>query len=768
MKIKNMMRRLGGVVAGLALLPAMAWADSTALAGLEVRGASRQNLVAGFNGGITEYDVQLDGPENVTLSAVPQSKTAVVDFLVNDEQFDNHSVAPLVVGANTITCRVTDGPESRTYTVKLQAEQPHRTIYFKSGWSAQPYVYIYTESPKNEFAGTWPGTTMRKHDSTWYTYTLDDEAGKDAMVIFNTGKGGADRYPADQQPGVKLDFEGYEGWYVLDEHKFYTSNPDGPRKPEITVSPAGGKVKGTRQIQITFSYEPTEVSGTFAGKTISGLTTSGATVTVSDYLADGAEGTLSVTATNPQGTATFTGTYTRDDSTPVVTLTGDSRELSIYQVMVGSFQHGEGGASGYSDMWGPVGHRKNGNLRGIINSLDYIQELGMNAIWMTPIFDSTNGSGGEKLQATGYFANDYFNIDPKFGTKDEFRELVTEAHNRGMYIILDGVFGHHGGTPAASPSGKTIDNRTAQNVRGTDSGNIAYPGSLDFFKEVLRYWMEEYEVDGWRLDQCYQVYQGGHNYWADLRQEVEAVCNERKARGEQWGTLGYMVGEDWTGASSITVTRQDGLKSVMDFDGKDNLVGLRDGVGSIGWFLSNDAAARGYKDAGVNPTIFLSNHDTARVGDNTACDINTESGVKQLMTRHAAVACYNGPAINYYGDEIGDKSGNGNADNKARTSGRLTGFNANEQRLHDYVAQVFNIRKNNPAMWRGTVDRQQSTGYEVITKTDAETGNKVVIVFSDADRNVSIGGTGTDLINGGTVNGTVSVKGWVPAFILMD
>lgn len=767
MKINNMMRRLGGAVAGLLLLPAMMWADSAALTTLEIR-AGGQNLLSGFGSGTNDYTLRLDRPEVVTLSAVPESGTATVSLVANGQPLTNHSVARLKAGDNTVVCTVTDGALSSTYTVGIKAEQPHRTLYFKSGWSAQPYVYIYTESPKNEFTGTWPGTTMSKYDSTWYTCTLDDNAGKDAMVIFNTGNGGADRYPAGQQPGVKLDFDGNEGWYVLDEHKFYTSNPDGPRKPEITVSPAGGKVKGTRKIQISFLYEPTEVSGTFAGKAISGLTTSGATVTVSDYLADGAEGNLSVTATNAQGTATFTGTYTRDDSTPVVTLTGDSRELSIYQVMVGSFQHGEGGASGYTDMWGPEGHRKDGNLRGIINSLDYIQELGMNAIWMTPIFDSTNGSGGEKLQATGYFANDYFNIDPKFGTKDEFRELVTEAHNRGMYIILDGVFGHHGGTPAASPSGKTIDNRTAQNVRGTDSGNIAYPGSLDFFKEVLRYWMEEYEVDGWRLDQCYQVYQGGHNYWADLRREVESVCAERKARGEQWGTLGYMVGEDWTGASSITVTQQDGLKSVMDFDGKDNLVGLRTGVGSIGWFLSNDAAARGYKDAGVNPTIFLSNHDTARVGDNTACDINTESGMKQLMTRHAAVACYSGPAINYYGDEIGDKSGNGNADNKARTSGRLTGFNANEQRLHDYVAQVFNIRKNNPAMWRGTVDRLQGTGYEVITKTDAETGNKVVIVFSDADRNVSIGGTGTDLINGGTVNGTVSVKGWVPAFILMD
>lgn len=767
MKINNMMRRLGGAVAGLLLLPAMMWADSAALTTLEIR-AGGQNLLSGFGSGTNDYTLRLDRPEVVTLSAVPESGTATVSLVANGQPLTNHSVARLKAGDNTVVCTVTDGALSSTYTVGIKAEQPHRTLYFKSGWSAQPYVYIYTESPKNEFTGTWPGTTMSKYDSTWYTCTLDDNAGKDAMVIFNTGNGGADRYPAGQQPGVKLDFDGNEGWYVLDEHKFYTSNPDGPRKPEITVSPAGGKVKGTRKIQISFLYEPTEVSGTFAGKAISGLTTSGATVTVSDYLADGAEGNLSVTATNAQGTATFTGTYTRDDSTPVVTLTGDSRELSIYQVMVGSFQHGEGGASGYTDMWGPEGHRKDGNLRGIINSLDYIQELGMNAIWMTPIFDSTNGSGGEKLQATGYFANDYFNIDPKFGTKDEFRELVTEAHNRGMYIILDGVFGHHGGTPAASPSGKTIDNRSAQNVRGTDAGNIAYPGSLDFFKEVLRYWMEEYEVDGWRLDQCYQVYQGGHNYWTDLREEVEAVCNERKDRGEQWGTLGYMVGEDWTGASSITVTQQDGLKSVMDFDGKDNLVGLRTGVGSIGWFLSNDAAARGYKDAGVNPTIFLSNHDTARVGDNTACDINTESGMKQLMTRHAAVACYSGPAINYYGDEIGDKSGNGNADNKARTSGRLTGFNANEQRLHDYVAQVFNIRKNNPAMWRGTVDRQQGTGYEVITKTDAETGNKVVIVFSDADRNVSIGGTGTDLINGGTVNGTVSVKGWVPAFILMD
>lgn len=465
------------------------------------------------------------------------------------------------------------------------------------------------------------------------------------------------------------------------------------------------------------------------------------------------------------GSAEFTASFTGNDSIPVVTLTGDQRELSIYQIMVGSFQHGDSGASGYNDMWGPEGHRKNGNLRGIIEALDYIKDLGMNAIWMTPIFDSTNGVGGEKLQATGYFCTDYFKVDPKFGTLDEFKELIEKAHERGIYVILDGVFGHHGGVNRASPDGNLIFSQyNTQNVRGTEPGNIKFPASLNYFKEVVRYWME-LGVDGWRLDQCYQVYQGDHNYWKDIREEVESVARERKNRGEQWGTLGYMVGEDWTVASSITVTRQDGLKSVMDFDGKDSLVNLDNGVSSIGLFLSTDAAGRGYLDSGVWPTIFLSNHDVARVGDKV--DVN--STPEQLMTRHAAVAAYSGPTCTYYGDEIGDKSGNGNADNKARTSGRISGFNNNEQRVHDYVAKVFKARGENPALWRGTVSRdRRSNTLEVITKTDSQTGNKVICIFSENDANVSIGGTGIDLINGGTVNGSVSVKAWIPAFIKMN
>lgn len=758
-----------GVLLGGSAFVSSATTDSgnASLDALEIK-VDGQNIVASFSPETVVYTVEAENqlPTLASFSAAPVASDATVDITVNGSTLNNHSVAQLVKGDNNVAFKVTSGNATKTYNVKISPASNGRTVYFKGGWSKTPYVYIYSEGTSTTMhAGAWPGTQMSDYGNGWYDYQLPEEADASARVIFNTGDGGSERYPADQQPGMLLDFPGKQGWYLLSEKKWYDSNPDGPQKPAITVSPAGGRVKGSSVISISFSNDPTSVSGSFNGRQLNLSATSVTTLNVADYLNDGESAQLSVSASNDEGETTFSATYNRDDSQPVTTLTGDFRELSIYQVMVGSFQHGEGGATGYSDMWGPEGHRKNGNLRGIINALDYIKELGMNAIWMTPVFDSTNGQGGEKLQATGYFCTNYFKIDPKFGSEAEFDELVEEAHNRGIYVILDGVFGHHGGVTATSPEGHSIDTRPGTaNVRGSDAGNIAYPGSLEYFKEVIRYWMNR-GVDGWRLDQCYQVYQGGHNYWNDLRKEVEAVCQERKNRGEQWGTLGYMVGEDWTSAGNITVTQQDGLKSVMDFDGKDNLVGLSSGVGSIGWFLSSDAAARGYSDAGVNPTIFLSNHDTSRVGD--FVDINSD--VEGLMARHAAVACYSGPACTYYGDEIGDKRGNGNPDNWARTSGRLDGFNANEQRLHDYVAKVFNARAANPALWRGTVSRdQRNNGLEVITKTDAETGNKVVVIFSQTNQTVSIGGTGEDLINGGTVNGSVNVSAWVPAFIRMQ
>ena len=86
----------------------------------------------------------------------------------------------------------------------------------------------------------------------------------------------------------------------------------------------------------------------------------------------------------------------------------------------------------------PIGHRADlkGSLRGIINHFDHIKNLGVDILYMTPIFCSDSSHK--------YNIHDYYRIDPSFGDKEDLKELVKLAHQSGMYVILDGVFNHTG------------------------------------------------------------------------------------------------------------------------------------------------------------------------------------------------------------------------------------------------------------------------------------------------------------------------------------
>lgn len=446
------------------------------------------------------------------------------------------------------------------------------------------------------------------------------------------------------------------------------------------------------------------------------------------------------------------------------------KALTIYQIMVGSFRHGHGGAAGYNDLWGPEGARKDGNLRGIIEALDYIKGLGVNAIWLTPIFDSSEAEGGEKLQASGYFANNYFKIDPHFGTEEDLRELVDKAHGRGMYVFLDGVFGHHGGVVDPSPSGFAIDSTPSFNARGEEEtpGNVKYPESLDYFKEVATYWIDKFEIDGWRFDQAYQLCQNGHNYWCEIGQAVRDVCERRRSEGKEWGVLGYMVGEDWSDASGINdrIFKDGGLTSAFDFDGKTLVSGdmadLSTGGLLNGWddviTVYSSPSERGYLNDSVLPNLFLSNHDGFRVGDHFYDDKNEVN----VMTRFAILAGYPGPVTLYYGDEYADLSRDeegAQPDNASRTSGHLKPNDDRERRLVNYVRDVMHFRADNPAMWRGAqrFDRRREGDAEILIvyKEDEPTGNKVAMVFSDRDASVMVDG----------VDDPVEVKGFIPVLL---
>ncbi|KAL7717721.1 Cyclomaltodextrinase [Entamoeba marina] len=436
--------------------------------------------------------------------------------------------------------------------------------------------------------------------------------------------------------------------------------------------------------------------------------------------------------------------------------TADFNNLRIYQVMVSSFQDGDS-SKGYGTGYGPSAH--NGDLRGIINALEYIKDLGMNTLWMTPVF---NSNGNSQLDSTGYFAYDYFNVDPKFGTNDELKELVNKAHSLGIYVLLDGVFGHHkSGNVAGSPNG---------NYPSGGNDPVSYPGSLEFYKEVATYWIKNYEIDGWRLDQAYQVSTRNQdkNYWTYIRQAIESLCDERRSAGKN-------MGNSWLYASNINNwgyygTGDYGLRSCFHFPGRYNLVQTFacEESGAGGYDASNLAGVfnSGYPDYAY-PNLFITNHDLWRFGNLIR---------KKHKVAIAFLAAYTGPITIYYGDEVGDivecyyQPGDCGAydDNMARTDGHISGFNSKQQDLHDYVQKLMTIRSENSALYKGSRTSQNASGtlYKDL-KTDGSNKIQVVINTNSWGFNADVS-SGTDLISGKSMSGNVYIEPLTAYFIKLN
>ena len=404
-----------------------------------------------------------------------------------------------------------------------------------------------------------------------------------------------------------------------------------------------------------------------------------------------------------------------------------SNQLRMYQIMVESFVDGDS-SIGHGTGYGTSHH--NGDLQGIIDSLDYIQDLGINAIWLTPIFESEAIDGqdhwADRLDATGYFATDYFKIDPRFGDLETARTLVNEAHKRGLYVFFDGVFGHHkNGLIKPSPSGL---------LPSGASNPVDYPASLDFYKEVATYWVKELKIDGWRLDQAYQV---PRDAWTKIRKAVDEASQNvtyTNADGKQVNPLGYMVAEVWKGESDIASEAygsadDPALCSAFDFPMRyrilETLAVNESGVGGRGvdW-LDNGYQTHNQYPAHAQPNLMIGNHDLVRFGDllqrGGLADVNDAEYWLRHKAAFAFQAAYTGPITLYYGDEIGDqvdgfaaKEDNNTCairgvcdDHVARSSAKIEGItatlDANQVDLKNYVKSLMNKRAAHPALYQGS------------------------------------------------------------------
>ncbi len=311
---------------------------------------------------------------------------------------------------------------------------------------------------------------------------------------------------------------------------------------------------------------------------------------------------------------------------------------------------------------------KGGDLWGIAEQLDYIQSLGVTAIYFTPIFQSACNHR--------YHTHDYYQIDPLLGGNDAFFDLLNAAHDRNLKVVLDGVFNHASrgffyfndilengphspwvdwfrieGWPLSAYDGDRPANYEGWwDNRALPEFNHDNPQAREYIMRIGEYWIEQ-GIDGWRLDVPFDVKTEG--FWVEFRSRVKAINPEA-----------YIVGEVWTDASEWLQGDQfDGVMNYL-FTGPAIAFTAKDKVSmplveSVSYDPSPALDAKGYAekiesllnlyDWEIQQTQLnlLSSHDIARALSVASGDIDSFLlATLLLMTFPGA------PSI-YYGDEVG-------------------------------------------------------------------------------------------------------------------
>ena len=318
------------------------------------------------------------------------------------------------------------------------------------------------------------------------------------------------------------------------------------------------------------------------------------------------------------------------------------------------------------------------------------------------------------------------------------------AHAKGIYVLFDGVFGHHKGALETSPTGKLpVDSTNAADYGGNPQN---YPGrvvdytaqaSVDFYKEVATYWIDQLGIDGWRLDQGYQVPTAA---WQDIKAAVDAASAQRALAGEEWGTLGYMVSEIFSGNANYIASVAYGsdanpvLDSAFDFPVRYATVGVLAGeesglsgrpASTLGDSWSYGAHDQTYPDHAL-PNLMLGNHDLVRYGDLLQrADIADPTDAEYWVRHRLAFmvqGAYSGPITRYYGEEIGDEvpnyadqvtAGCANQglcdDHVARTSAKILDvtvtagqLSTEQHNLMQFHQELMTLRSQYPALSHGT------------------------------------------------------------------
>jgi cyclomaltodextrinase / maltogenic alpha-amylase / neopullulanase len=395
---------------------------------------------------------------------------------------------------------------------------------------------------------------------------------------------------------------------------------------------------------------------------------------------------------------------------------------------------------------------KGGDLLGVVERLDYIQDLGATAIYFTPIFQSASNHR--------YHTHDYYKVDPLLGGNQAFRVLLDEAHRRGMKVVLDGVFNHSSrgffqfndilengphspwldwfkieGWPLAPYVGDRPANYSSWGGnRALPVFNHENPQVREFIMHVAEYWLRE-GIDGWRLDVPFEIRTPG--FWAEFRQRVKAVNPEA-----------YIVGEVWR--DSREWLQGDQFDAVMNYLFTDMTIAFCAGphvqpaeVKGRSYDPTPPLSGAGYADkidwllnmypweiqlAQLN---LLDSHDTARMitiagGDRPSVRLAT----LLLMTFPGA------PSI-YYGDEIGLPGTNFDPD--ARRGMPWERPETWDTAALEYHKRLIAMRNAHPALRTGAYRRLHADADTyAFARANGEEALLVAVNVTEAPRSISV------------------------------
>lgn len=412
-------------------------------------------------------------------------------------------------------------------------------------------------------------------------------------------------------------------------------------------------------------------------------------------------------------------------------------------------------------------YRHGGDLQGVIDRLDYLKDLGVTAVWLNPVL--TNDM--EQASYHGYAATEFYQIDPRLGSNEKYRELAEALHSRGMKLIKDLVHNHVGlnhwsvidpptkdwlnhwpeYTNTTYKDQVLFDPYAAQSdiKRMTDGWFVPTMPDLNQRNPFLRkyitqshiWWIEYAGVDGFRLD-TYAY--NDREYMAEWAKDVSAEYPDLTFFGETWvhGVVNQAV---FTEGSTVNQAFDTGLQAVTDFQTHYAIIqalnepfGWMEGVNRLYSILANDFV---YKDASRN-VVFLDNHDKSRFLSEVGEDLTKfKSGLSWLLTTRGIPQLYYGTEIlmknfsNPDGLVREDFPGGWSTDkvNKFMSNGRTEV----ENEIFDHIKKLANYRKENKVLQSGKMMQYvpEDAVYVYFRYDDAKT---VMVIMNTGDKSETV------------------------------